>query len=131
MAEFDDRIVLITGANGGLGAAVTRTFLDAGARVVGAYHRAASPAPGHPRFTAIESDLTAPAGAAAAVEAARQRFGRLDALLHLVGGFAGGAPVANTDDATWTRMLDLNLNAAFYTLRAALPVMTAAGRGRA
>ena len=43
---------------------------------------------------------------------------------------AGGKPVAETDDATWRSMLAMNLDAAFYTARAAFPHMTAAGRGR-
>jgi len=47
-----------------------------------------------------------------------------------VGGFAGGQTVAATDDATWQRMLDMNLNSAFYAMRAALPALLAAGRGR-
>ena len=51
-------------------------------------------------------------------------------LLHLVGGFAGGQPVWETRDDTWQRMLDLNLNTAFYMVRAVLPHMVAAGRGR-
>ena len=46
------------------------------------------------------------------------------------GGFAGGTPVAGTDDATFERMLDLNLRSAFHILRAVLPVMRASGFGR-
>jgi len=44
----------------------------------------------------------------AAVESIVSRFGRLDVLVHVVGGFAGGQTVAETDDATWERMRDLN-----------------------
>jgi NAD(P)-dependent dehydrogenase (short-subunit alcohol dehydrogenase family) len=128
-SEFSDRAILITGANGGLGRAVTKAFIEAGAIVTGVYRRGAPPEAGL-RFTALEADLTAPAEAARAVESAVARVGRLDALIHLAGGFAGGQPVNETSDATWKLMLDLNLNAAFYTMRAALPPMLAAGRGR-
>ncbi len=129
MLEFTDRTVLITGANGGLGRAVTKTFLEAGATAAGVYLPGPPPVE-HERFFGIEADLSTPEGAAAAVERARSRTGRLDALIHLVGGFAGGKPVAETDDATWKRMLDMNLNSAFYAMRASLPALLGAGRGR-
>jgi NAD(P)-dependent dehydrogenase (short-subunit alcohol dehydrogenase family) len=74
--------------------------------------------------------LTRPEEAARAVQAVRSRFGRLDVLLHLAGGFEGGTPVAQTDDGVWNRMFDLNLNAAFYTARAVLPSMLEAKYGR-
>jgi NAD(P)-dependent dehydrogenase (short-subunit alcohol dehydrogenase family) len=129
MLEFTDRVILVTGASGGLGSAVTRAFLDAGATVAGVFRSGAPPVT-HERFLSIHADLSVAEDAAAAVERARSQAGRLDALIHLVGGFAGGQPVAATDDATWKRMLDMNLNSAFYAMRAALPVLLAAGRGR-
>src|SRR4029077_17964540 len=44
-------------------------------------------------------------------------------VVHTVGGFAGAPSVAETDDATFQRMFDVNLNSTFYLLRAVLPVM--------
>jgi NAD(P)-dependent dehydrogenase (short-subunit alcohol dehydrogenase family) len=129
MLEFTNRVILITGASGGLGSAVTKAFLDAGATVAGVF-RSGAPSVIHELFLPIHADLTAPAEAASAVDRARSQAGRLDALIHLVGGFAGGQTVAATDDATWQRMLDMNLNSAFYAMRAALPALLAAGRGR-
>jgi NAD(P)-dependent dehydrogenase (short-subunit alcohol dehydrogenase family) len=116
MPASDNRVVLITGASGGLGTAVTRAFTEAGANVIAVSHSAA--------------DLTSPADAARVVAEAKARSGRIDALVHLVGGFDGGKPVAETTDAVWTRMFDLNVKAAFYVMRAVLPVMLGAGRGR-
>jgi NAD(P)-dependent dehydrogenase (short-subunit alcohol dehydrogenase family) len=70
-------------------------------------------------------------------EAARQladevaaKFQRIDVLVHLVGGFAGGKPVHETDDATLDRMLDMNLKSAFFMARAVLPHMRKQGAGR-
>ncbi len=120
MGEFTGRVVLITGAGGGLGTVVTQAFLEAGASVA-AVSRSG---------TEISADLTRPGEAARAVAAVRARFGRLDVLLHLAGGFEGGTPVAQTDDGVWNRMFDLNLNAAFYCARAVLPSMIEAGYGR-
>ncbi|HUL12956.1 MAG TPA: SDR family oxidoreductase, partial [Methylococcaceae bacterium] len=58
------------------------------------------------------------------------RFGRIDSLVHVMGGFAGGKSVADTDDATVEKMLDMNYRAAFYMIRAVLPQMRLQGSGR-
>ncbi|MGH9520754.1 MAG: SDR family oxidoreductase, partial [Terriglobales bacterium] len=54
----------------------------------------------------------------------------LGALIHLVGAYAGGQSVAETSDDTWRSMMSVNLDAAFYTARAALPNLLAAPGGR-
>jgi NAD(P)-dependent dehydrogenase (short-subunit alcohol dehydrogenase family) len=80
------------------------------------------------RSSEISADLTTPEGAHGAITQALGRYGRIDMLVHLMGGFAFGGPVADTDDHTWRGMLDVNLNAAFYTARAALPHLNTGGR---
>jgi len=57
-------------------------------------------------------------------------FGAVHVVASLVGGWAGGRDVEETDDVRFERMIDLNLRAAFYTVRAALPHLKAAGWGR-
>lgn len=57
-------------------------------------------------------------------------LGLIDSLVHLVGGFAGGSPLAETTDQTWDNMMNLNARAAFCTFRAVLKPMKAAGCGR-
>ena len=64
------------------------------------------------------------------IETVADRFGRLDVLVHVLGGFAGGQTVAQTYDATWEQMRDLNLNSAFYVFRAAIPHLRKSGTGR-
>ena len=81
-------------------------------------------------FEAIPADLTRPHNAARLVEDALAKFGKIDALVHTAGGFAGGAPIHETDDATWDSMLELNLRSALHILRAVLPTMRARQRGR-
>jgi NAD(P)-dependent dehydrogenase (short-subunit alcohol dehydrogenase family) len=56
--------------------------------------------------------------------------GPLDALVHLVGGFTGGSPLAGTSDESWDSMMNINVRAAFCCIRAALKPMQAAGHGR-
>ena len=120
----------MTGANGGLGTFVTRAFLAAGATVVGTSPRIQQSAFPDPNFTALPADISSLATARVLVQQLISRVGRLDVLAHTVGGFAGGSPVAETDDATFQRMLDMNLNATFHILRAALPALLESRGGR-
>ncbi|HXR98787.1 MAG TPA: SDR family oxidoreductase [Terriglobales bacterium] len=107
------RNVLVTGASGALGGAVARAFEANGDRVIKA---------SHPAY-----DLTKPEDAARAVAGVE---GGLAVVVHVVGAFAGGQPVAATDDATWRAMMSINLDAAFYVARAAVPRLTAEPGGR-
>lgn len=125
-----DKIALVTGANGGLGTYVTQALLDAGANVIGLSRKIQQTEFNHPAFTALSAEISTAAGAKSAVDSVLDRFGRIDVVVHTVGGFAGGLSIAETDDATFQRMLDLNLNGTFYLLRAALPAMRKTGNGR-
>ena len=116
---MNGRVVLITGASGGLGPVVTRAFSDAGATVAASSRRS-------PDFPA---DLLDPAQAKALADKVSGQFGRIDALVHLAGGFSGGA-VHETDDATWNQMMDMNLRSSFHIFRAVIPHLRAAGKGR-
>jgi NAD(P)-dependent dehydrogenase (short-subunit alcohol dehydrogenase family) len=115
--------VLITGASGGLGAAVLERFLEDGHSVAGV---ARSWPDADNRFHQIAADLTKAAECARMVEEA----GDTDVLVHILGGFAGGKTVAETEEATWDRMMDLNLRSAFLAIRAVLPGMLRRNEGR-
>jgi len=128
--ELHEKVVLITGAKGGLGTFVTNAFLEAGARVFGVSRSIADSDFPHKRFSAISAELSGAGKAGQVAEAAVAEAGRLDGLVHLVGGFAGGRSVAETDEETFDRMLDLNLRSAFHVIRAVLPVMRAQNSGR-
>ena len=124
------KVALVTGADGGLGTHVTKALLDAGFTVVGSSPKIRPNSFDHPQFTALPATLGSLDAARKAAETVIDRFGKIDVLAHLVGGFAGGSSVADTDDATFQRMFDLNVNAAFHVLRAVLPHMRKAGAGR-
>jgi NAD(P)-dependent dehydrogenase (short-subunit alcohol dehydrogenase family) len=124
------KVALVTGANGGLGTSVTKALLDAGYSVVGLAPKIDVSDFDHPHFTALPARLDSLDAAKKAVETVIAHFGRIDLLAHLVGGFAGGSTVAETDDATFQRMLDMNLNSTFHILRAVIPPMRKAGAGR-
>jgi NAD(P)-dependent dehydrogenase (short-subunit alcohol dehydrogenase family) len=124
------QVVLVTGASGGLGTYVTQAFLDAGATVIGTSRKIQQTDFTSPAFAAVSGEISTQTGATALLNTVVERFGRLDVLAHTVGGFAGGQPVVETDDATFQRMFDLNLNSFFYILRASIPALRRSGRGR-
>jgi len=125
-----DKVVLVTGASGGLGSYVTQAFLDAGATVIGASRRIQQSDFDNPRFTALPATISSLESAKDLMEKITARFDKLDVLAHTVGGFAGGQSVADTEDATFQLMFDLNLNSLFHVCRAAIPALRATGDGR-
>jgi NAD(P)-dependent dehydrogenase (short-subunit alcohol dehydrogenase family) len=136
-AQPAGRVVVVNGASGGLGGAVVRAFAEEGARLVLTGTR-------QPQLEELARelgldatstlllavDLTKAEEAERLVRTALDRFGAIDVVAHVTGGFKGGTPVAETDPQTWSFMLDLNLTAAFLTARAVLPGMLARGAGK-
>lgn len=118
--------ILITGASGGLGQAVVEAFVENGAEVYGVArswktipHEAAN-------FHAVAADVSTPDGCASAVRAS----GSVDALVHLVGGFAGGSPTAESDPSVWDQMMEINARSAYLMMRAVLPGLIERHKGR-
>lgn len=123
----DARVILITGGLGALGKAVVAAALAEGLTVAVVDHAMGQPAPaGGLEIGGI--DLTDPAQAERAVARVVERFGRLDALLNIAGGFVW----QTIDDAepAWTRMHALNVTTALNASRAALPHLKASPEGR-
>jgi NAD(P)-dependent dehydrogenase (short-subunit alcohol dehydrogenase family) len=134
--SFDDKVVLISGATGGLGSAVARTFAENGARLIVSARKREELQRlseglnlGTERILIAPADLTNPESVAALVAASQERFDRIDAVVHLTGGFAGGALVPEISLETWEGQLALNLSSAFLLARAALPPMLERGHG--
>ncbi len=125
-----EKTALVTGASGGLGTYVTKALLDAGFAVAGLAPKIRQSDFYHPNFTALPAALDSLDTAKKAADVVIARFGKIDVLAHLVGGFAGGQTITDTDDATFQRMFDMNLNSAFHMLRAVIPHMRKAGGGR-
>src|SRR6266571_705348 len=85
----------------------------------------ASMAPGFEHADALDA-----AAVANAVRTAVDRFGRIDVLCNIAGGFRMGHPVHETPEDTWELMLDLNAKSVINTARAVVPRMIAAGQGK-
>jgi NAD(P)-dependent dehydrogenase (short-subunit alcohol dehydrogenase family) len=123
-----DRSVLICGGTGGLGAAVVDAFADAGWRVVVPAVRPGRIA--RDDVEAVAADLTEPDDVARAVRAAVSvPEAPLRAVAQLVGGFAGGQPVAETPLADFEAQFARNLRPTYLVCQAALPRLAEAGGG--
>ena len=132
--EFRDRTVLVTGAAGNLGRAVAQAFAARGASLVLLDQRrealaAAFGAEDERRLLAT-ADLLDPASTRAAVETAVRRFGRVDVLANLAGGFRMGEAVHETSDDTWRFLFDVNVRTLLNTVRAVVPHMIASRGGK-
>ena len=137
MTELADRVVLITGATGKLGRVVAATFASTGASL-------ALVGTDHDRLTALAADLGVPSerwapavvdltdaeATRTAVDAVIERFGHIDVVLHLVGGWAPGAPVVDLAAENLRTMLDQHLWTTLHVVQAAVPGMVARGWGR-
>jgi NAD(P)-dependent dehydrogenase (short-subunit alcohol dehydrogenase family) len=118
--QLEGRVVAITGAFGALGSAVVRAVLAEGAQVA-AIDRASAPhAPLDGAALFGDVDLSSDTGAHAAVDAIVARFGRLDALVNIAGGFRWET-VADGSLATWNAMFEANLRTAVAACHAVLP----------
>ena len=124
------KIAVVTGANGGLGTHVTKALLEDGATVVGVSRKIQQAEFPTGAFLAMPGELSTAQGAQQMVESVTRQFGRIDIVVHTVGGFAGGQPIAEIDDETFQGMMQINLNSTFYLLRAVIPLMRKTGNGR-
>jgi NAD(P)-dependent dehydrogenase (short-subunit alcohol dehydrogenase family) len=85
---------------------------------------------GDERLRLVAGDVTDTAQAESLVRTTVDAFSRLDFLINLVGGYAGGTPLWETPGPEWDRLIALNLRSVFAVCRAAVPVMIAQGGGR-
>ena len=126
---FTDRTVVITGASGNLGRAVAKAFADLGASLVLMDVRRADLQDG-PHQVFLEVDLMKANSVDAAFGKALERFGRIDVLCNIAGGFRMGSPVHETKDADWDFLFGLNARSVLNTSRAAVPAMLKGGGGK-
>ena len=131
------KTIVITGGTGGLGTALTRRLLNHDYRLAVTYLLPEEAARFEEEFAVTEDRLTLTRVDATNTEAVAnfmkevaETNGEIHGLCSLVGGWAGGRDVEETDDVRFERMLDLNLRSAFYAVRAAVPYLREAGWGR-
>lgn len=131
------KVVVITGGTGGLGSALVRRLLGNDYRLAVTYLMPDEARAFEGEFDVDEDrifltrvDATNPEAVATLFTDVADRWGSIHGLVSLVGGWAGGRDVEETDDVRFERMLDLNLRSAFYAVRAAVPHLKETGWGR-
>jgi NAD(P)-dependent dehydrogenase (short-subunit alcohol dehydrogenase family) len=129
--RFDGQTVIVTGAGSGIGRATTLRLLTEGARVIAADVSAE-------RLTELTTEFETDNLAAVAGDISQQDVvdrivaaanGRIDGLANVAGIMDGFLPSAEIDDATWERVMNVNVTAIMRLTRAALPLMLAAKAG--
>lgn len=131
---MDRPVVMITGASGNLGRAVAAAFASRDARLALVDRRRdrleATFGPEATGALYLVADLLVPAAVDAAAKATVDRFGRIDVLCNLAGGFRMGPPVHETPDDDWNFLFDINTRTLLHAARAVVPRMLAAGGGK-
>ncbi len=126
-----DKTILITGANGNLGAATVKKFLDQGYKVIGVDHSGTHLgfAASHDNFELRSVDLTNEEAVVSFMEEIVELYGHIDGALLLAGGFAMG-DIAATDGEALKKMYSLNFETAYYPARILFQHMLQNGYGR-
>lgn len=132
MTNLNSKVAIITGAASGIGLACARRFAAEGAIVVGVDRNLSDDWPSvessAPASRFHQLDVTDNAAQQAAVDATVREYGRIDILL-TAAGVGDGGPVGMLDEATWDRVIDINLKGTFLSVKAVLATMTAQRSG--
>lgn len=128
--DFADKVVVVAGGTGGLGNAVSRTFLEEDAKVVVTYRKegefAALKQAAGAKANALEGfavDVTDEGATSELIGGVLSRHGRVDALINTVGGYVGGVRLWELEAKVFDVMLSLNLRAGYALARAVVPAM--------
>lgn len=130
---LDGRVILVTGAGGGLGSVLARTCATLGARVVlsgrnvrrleRAYDAIVAAGGQRPAIAPLDFERADASHYASLADAVRNEFGHLDGLVHAAALLGERAPIEHYDVVTWLKVMHVNVNAAFILTQALLPLI--------
>jgi len=129
--ELENKVCLIVGASGTLGAAVVKNFSQAGARLaLGGHATAPAGVTGNERTLSLQFDIRSWKGVSGALQRVQQHFGALDVVVNCSGVQGPIGPTQTLDPEAWARAVEVNLFGSFYLARAAVPIMLKQGGGK-
>ncbi len=132
MGDVSGKVVVITGAAGALGSVTGKMFFDRGARMALIDKHAdvlLNEWQSNEQVLCQEADLTLASSVEISVNRILERFGRIDALINIAGGFTMGPLIHDTAEKTWDDMLAMNAKSVFLMTRAVIPIMRVRKKG--
>jgi NAD(P)-dependent dehydrogenase (short-subunit alcohol dehydrogenase family) len=134
--NFAGRVIVVAGGTGGLGRAVSLSFLEEGAKVIVTYRKQeeylALKASAGPKLASLDGsqvDVTDESATSQFIDGVLAQHGALDVLVNTVGGYAGGVKLWDLKTNVFDQMLALNLRSGYVLARAVLPAMLKARHG--
>ena len=133
--DFSNRIVLVTGGTGALGSSITKAFVESNATVISSYiydkeepskktENKSSP------IQLIKADITKEEEVVRLVSSVMDKYGHIDILVNVVGGYIGAKSIVELDEKEWDLMMAMNLKSAFLISKHVTKHMVASKYGK-
>ncbi len=130
--NFSNEVVLITGGTGALGRTLVNKFIESGARTISSYlneKEAEKLKTTNHKVELIKLDITKEEQLLKMIPIVVERFGTINVLVNVVGGYLGGKDITELEESDWDSMMNLNLKSAFMISKHVIPVMKSSGNG--
>jgi NAD(P)-dependent dehydrogenase (short-subunit alcohol dehydrogenase family) len=132
--DFSNRIVLVTGGTGALGSSITKAFVESNATVISSYvyDREEPPTQTENKLSIqlIKADITKEEEVARLVSIVMDKYGHIDILVNVVGGYIGAKSIVELDEKEWDLMMAMNLKSAFLISKHVTKHMVASKYGK-
>lgn len=131
--DFSKKVVLITGGTGALGGMLVKKFLNSGAVTISSFHNekdAEKLKIENSKVELIELNILQEEQLLEKIPKLVKKFGTIDILVNVVGGYLGGKNTNDLSEAEWDKMMNLNLKSAFLISKHVIPVMVSGKGGK-
>lgn len=128
--ELSEKVVVVTGAGGGMGKAISEKLLAEGARVIGMDLKEESMKDqDHSQFTAVAVDILDEEAVAGAFAEAHKQFGKIDGLVNAIGMAQSASPIEDVSLELWHKLMNVNVTSLFLTSKEAAKYMKKQNQG--
>jgi len=130
--NFSNKVVLITGGTGALGRALVKKFITSGATTISSYRdeeEAEKLKSANNKVELVNLDITKEEQILKMIPILIAKFGKIDILVNVVGGYLGGKNITELGENDWDTMMNLNLKSAFLISKHVIPNMKSSRNG--